>query len=83
MEPFQSLPQTPDLHTGALKKRKLWKNLFLLNLCLSLVLVGLFWLPAKLVQMDKFLSSPSVNVPQKGEIAETTLTEYVANLIPV
>jgi len=52
------------------KKRKLWRNIFLLNLCVSLLLVGIFWLPAKLVQLDGFLSSPSVNIPGEGKMAE-------------
>jgi hypothetical protein len=54
------------------KKRKLWRNLFLFNLCFSLLLVGLFWLPSKLVDLDAFLSSPSVNLPESGEVAKDT-----------
>jgi hypothetical protein len=52
------------------KKRKLWRNLFLLNLCVSLLLVGIFWLPGKLVDLDNFLNSPSVNLPEEGQIAQ-------------
>jgi hypothetical protein len=54
------------------KKRKLWRNLFLFNLCFSLLLVGIFWLPAKLVDLDNFLGSPSVNLPGTGEVAQKT-----------
>ncbi len=56
--------------TEIVKKRKLWRNIFVLNLCVSLLLVGIFWLPAKLVDLDDFLKSPSVNVPGEGEMAE-------------
>ncbi|NIQ03817.1 MAG: hypothetical protein GWM98_28615, partial [Nitrospinaceae bacterium] len=43
------------------KKRKLWRNLFLFNLCLTLLLIGLFWLPVKLAQLEKFFNSPSID----------------------
>ncbi|MBL7020582.1 MAG: hypothetical protein ISR86_08545 [Nitrospinaceae bacterium] len=52
------------------KKRKLWRNLFLLNLCVSLLLVGIFWLPSKLDQVADFLNSPSVNLPEEGKMVE-------------
>ena len=52
------------------KKKKLWRNLFLLNLCISLLLVGIFWLPSKLEQVAEFLNSPSVNIPQEGKMIE-------------
>ncbi len=71
--------------TDVEKKKKMWRNLFLLNLCVSLLLVGFFWLPAKLMQMDEFFNSPSVNLPQKGEIAKSqapTQTHNLANLLP-
>ncbi len=51
------------------KKKKLWRNIFLLNLCVSLLLVGIFWLPAKLVQLENFLNSPSVTLPEAGKMA--------------
>ncbi len=54
------------------KKKKLWRNLFLLNACISVLLVGIFWLPSKLMQMDDFLNSPSVNRPEEGKIAKST-----------
>ena len=50
-----------------LKKKKLWKNLFLLSLCITVLLIAAFWLPAKMIQMENFLGSPSVNLPKEGE----------------
>lgn len=58
---------TPEEH----KKKKLWRNLFILNLCVSLLLIGIFWLPVKLAQMNEFASSPSVNIPTETKVAET------------
>jgi hypothetical protein len=52
------------------KKRKLWRKLFLINLCVSLVLVAVFWLPQKLVGLQKFLDSPSVDIPGEGELSK-------------
>jgi len=57
------------------RKKKLWRNLFLLNLCISLLLVGIFWLPSKLEQVGEFLNSPSVNLPGEGEMAEKPVEE--------
>jgi len=47
------------------KKRTLWRNLFLLNLCITLLLMGLFWLPLKFVEVNEFLDSSSVE-PRRG-----------------
>ncbi len=44
----------------------MWRNLFLLNLCISLVLMGLFWLPHKFVQLNDFLGSSSVEPKRKA-----------------
>jgi hypothetical protein len=44
-EPFGETKQQPDPEIA--KKKQLWRNLFLLNLCVSLLLVGIFWLPCK------------------------------------
>ena len=62
---FDKLPETEEN-----KKRKLWRKLFLLNLCISVILIGSFWLPSKLVQLQKFLDSPSVDVPGEGKMAK-------------
>ncbi len=62
---FDKLPETE-----ADKKRKLWRKLFWLNLCVSLALVASFWLPEKLMRLNKFLDSPSVDIPGEGKMAE-------------
>ena len=51
-----------------LKKKKLWRNLFLLNLCITFLLVGLYWVPVKMVQLENFVDSPSVNLPKEGVV---------------
>jgi hypothetical protein len=84
-EPFNG---TAGPKPEIVKKRKLWRNLFLLNLCVSLLLVGIFWLPGKLVDLDNFLNSPSVNLPEEGQIAEKSdekakpAPQSPANLMP-
>ncbi len=55
------------------KKKRLWRNIFLLNLCISVLLVGFFWVPVKFVQMEDFLDSPSVNLPQKGQAPKSNI----------
>ena len=60
----------PESNPEIDKRRKLWRNIFLFNLCASLLLVGIFWLPAKLVDLDGFLNSPSVNLPEEGQMAK-------------
>ena len=52
------------------KKRKLWRKLFIINLCVSLVLIAAFWLPQKLVGLQSFLDSPSVDIPGEGRMAK-------------
>ncbi|MZG29851.1 MAG: hypothetical protein F3741_03425 [Nitrospinae bacterium] len=66
-DPFSGTTQHDP---GIDKKKKLWRNLFLLNLCVSLLLIGIFWLPSKLEQVGDFLDSPSVNLPEEGTIAK-------------
>ena len=51
-----------------LKKKKLWRNLFLLNLCITFLLIGLYWVPVKMVQLENFVDSPSVNLPKEGVV---------------
>ena len=63
---FDKLPESE----GDKKRRQMWRKLFWLNLCITLVLVGSFWLPEKLIRLQKFLDSPSVDVPEEGQIAE-------------
>ena len=62
---FENLPKNEGD-----KKRRLWRKLFLLNLCITLALVASFWLPEKLVQLNNFLDSPSVDIPGEGKIAK-------------
>jgi hypothetical protein len=66
-EPFN---KTSQRDPEVMKKRKLWRNLFFLNLCVSLLLVSIFWLPSKLEQVADFLNSPSVNIPEEGKMVE-------------
>jgi hypothetical protein len=42
----------------------LWKNLFILNLCITILLIGMYWLPIKVYQMGGFLDSPSMKGKQ-------------------
>jgi len=57
----------PSLSPEEKKKRKLWKNLFFLNLCITILLIGVYWLPVKVYQMGGFLDSPSMKEKQTGE----------------
>ena len=68
MNEFFGEKEQPNLELA--KKKKLWRNLFLLNLCVSLLLVSIFWLPSKLEQVANFLNSPSVNIPEEGKMVE-------------
>lgn len=63
----------PD--TAGEKKKALWKNMFLINLCVTLLLIGLFWLPQKLEKVNEFLDSPSVNLPKQGKVADASLQQ--------
>ena len=65
-----------------LKKKKLWKSLFLLSLCITLLLIAAFWLPAKMIQMESFLGSPSVNLPKKGEATDSPPALPTAPAVP-
>jgi hypothetical protein len=71
------------IESGGDKKRKLWRKLFLINLCVSLVLVAAFWLPQKLVGLQKFLDSPSVDIPGEGELAKKKKKKNVVPFPPV
>lgn len=66
-DPFSSASVAEPID-HSLKKRKLWRNLFLFSLCVSILLIGLFWVPIKMIQMEKFVSSPSVNLPKEGVV---------------
>ena len=65
--PFEPpIHRTEPTDQQALQKRQLWRNLFLFSLCITFLLVGIFWVPIKIVQMESFVSSPSVNLPNGG-----------------
>ena len=76
----------PQLSPEALKKKKLWRNLFIVNLCITIFLIGLYWLPVKLEQMGGFLDSSSVNEKGKGgpsrKFGRTTAAAVNPNLLP-
>ena len=73
MNEFFGEKEQPNLELT--KKKKLWRNLFLLNLCVSLLLVSIFWLPSKLEQVANFLNSPSVNIPEEGKMVKKPANE--------
>ena len=84
-EPFQQSVHVADpKDTEKEKKRKMWRNLFILNLCITLVLMGLFWLPHKFVQLNEFLGSSSVEPrrtpPGFREAKEESEPEAPSNL---
>ena len=68
-DPFESTARSAEpVERQTLKKKKLWRNLFLLNLCISLLLIGLYWVPIKMIQLESFVDSPSVNLPKEGVV---------------
>lgn len=96
-DPFETLPQnTQEEDSSEFKKKKLWRNLFLLSLTVSIFLVGIFWLPLKAIQVNEFMNQPSVNLPEEGEVAEQELPDeeepkksleqasevYIKNMLP-
>lgn len=62
------------------KKKAMLKNVFFLNLCVTFLLIGIFWLPLKLENLEEFINSPSVNLPKEGEI-KTTKAELKKSII--
>lgn len=68
--PLHTIPQknSPEESVAALKKKRLWRNVFLLNLCVTILLIGFFWLPPKIFEANEFFDSPSVNLPKTGEL---------------
>jgi len=59
-----SIDPPPKLNPEEQKKKRLWKNLFILNLCITILLIGVYWLPIKVYQMSGFLDSPSMKEKQ-------------------
>lgn len=76
----------PQLSPEALKKKKLWRNLFIVNLCVTIFLIGLYWLPVKLEQMGGFLDKPSMKDKQTNGPSRNSNARSVAavnpNLLP-
>jgi hypothetical protein len=62
------------------KKKAMLKNIFFFNLCVTFLLIGIFWLPLKLENLEEFINSPSVNLPKEGEI-KTTEAELKKSII--
>lgn len=78
-----SIDPNPELSLEAKKKKRLWKNLFILNLCISILLVGIWWLPIKLQQMGAFVDSPSVSTSKnKGGPRSSGQAQVVATVNP-
>jgi hypothetical protein len=75
-----SIHQAPDPHPENRKKRKLWKNLFILNLCVTILLISMFWLPLKMEQIDSFLESPSVNQKKGGPAQPSREAQSIAGV---
>jgi len=59
-----------NLNPETIKKKKMWRNLFIFNLCISILLIGIFWVPLKFQQVNNFLEASSVNIPEKGEVTQ-------------
>ncbi|MDH5764310.1 MAG: HmuY family protein [Nitrospinota bacterium] len=77
----------PTMSPEIRKKKKLWRNLFILNLCITILLIGLFWLPVKLEQMGGFLDSPSMKDKQANGLTRKfggaqSVTATNTNLLP-
>lgn len=76
----------PQLSPEARKKKKMWRNLFILNLCITIFLIGLYWLPIKLEQMGGFLDKPSMKDKQTTGPSRAGDAQSVAavnpNLLP-
>jgi len=68
-----------DLHPEVIKKKKMWRNLFIFNLCVSILLVGIFWVPLKFRQINNFLEAPSVNISAKGKFTQNQKNSKAAS----
>ncbi len=68
-KPYEPTSQSTNQdEEQTLRKKKLWRNIFLLNLCITFLLVGLYWVPLKMIQLENFVDSPSVNLPKEGVV---------------
>jgi len=68
-EPFDTPHIHPDqdLEPEAQKKKKMWRNLFILSLCVTLFLMGIWWLPVKFAQINSFMSTSSMSAKKKKD----------------
>ncbi|OGW13893.1 MAG: hypothetical protein A3K09_02905 [Nitrospinae bacterium RIFCSPLOWO2_12_FULL_47_7] len=74
---------SPQKHSPEeLKRKRLWRNLFALNLCLSLLLIALFWIPIKVAELDDTLNKTSIDLPKKGEVKQTETAQADPVSIP-
>lgn len=65
MNNLDTFPET-DKHTDeGLKRKKLWRNLFILNLCVTLLLIALFWIPIKVAEMERNNSGTDAAKPEE------------------
>lgn len=67
---LETLPSSTPNSQEELKKKKLWRNLFVFNLCLSLLLIAVFWIPIKVAELDDSLNKSSIDLPKKGEVKQ-------------
>lgn len=65
-EPFETPIHHEGLSPEEKKKRKLWRNLFILNLCITLLLIGMWWLPLKLKEINQTMDKPSMEATKKS-----------------
>lgn len=77
-----AIPEDDQKTLEAKRKKKIWKNLFLFNLCVSIVLIGIFWLPFKLAKITSFMNSASVNIPKEMDVAQLEEKKIEVKVVP-
>ncbi|MGP0628129.1 HmuY family protein [Nitrospina sp. 32_T5] len=80
-EPFNTpVQENEPVSPEARKKHKLWRNLFILNLCVTLLLIGIWWLPVKFAEINKTMDEPSMEATKKkgpANVGGTLKTEVI------
>lgn len=68
-EPFDTphVHAEPEMGPDALRKKKMWRNFFILSLCITLVLMGIWWLPLKFAQINNFMTTSSMSAKKKKD----------------
>ncbi len=68
-EPFDTphISANEGLGPEEQKKKKMWRNLFILSLCVTLFLMGIWWLPIKFAQINSFMSTSSMSAKKKKD----------------